>query len=78
MHHEDVRRVQVLLDEELDDAAEREAQRRGISKSALIRTSLDRELTAFTTATDPWEAITGWFSDGGVKDVDEILYGPER
>src|SRR5262249_40410499 len=39
-----VRRIQIHLDEDMDEAAQREASRRGISKAALIRTSLAREL----------------------------------
>jgi hypothetical protein len=75
-----MRRVQVHLDEDLDDAAEREAARRGISKAALVRVSLAKELGKPTEASegDPWAAITGWFEDGGVPDIDSVVYGQKK
>lgn len=74
-----MRRVQIHLDEALDDAAEREAARRGISKAALVRTSLAKELGKLATSPDdPWAAITGWFEDGGVTDIDAVVYGDRR
>ena len=75
-----MRRVQVHLDEDLDDAAEREAARRGISKAALVRVSLVKELgkRMETSERDPWAAITGWFEDGGVHDIDAVVYGKKK
>ena len=65
------------MEEELDRAATDEAARRGISKAALIRVSLAKELATPTTDADSaWDAITGWFIDGGVDDIDEVIYGP--
>jgi len=72
-----VRRVQIHLDEALDATAAAEAARRGISKAALIRAGLARELDA--AGIDPastWEAMIGWIADGGMDDVDEVVYGP--
>ncbi len=75
-----MRRVQIHLEEELDRAAAAEASRRGVSKAALIRDSLAKELG--TVPADPdaaWAAITGWLEDGGVKNVDDVVYGrPDR
>lgn len=71
-----MRRVQIHLEEELDRAAAAEAARRGISKAALIRASVVKELAA--SADDPdgaWEALTGWLEDGGVDSIDDALYG---
>ena len=74
-----MRRVQIHLDEDLDDAAEHEAARRGISKAALIRASLSRELGAFEAPeTDPWRAMTGWLDDGPVEDLDAAVYETGR
>ncbi len=70
-----MRRVQIHLDEELDRAATVEARRRGISKAALIRTSLAKELGSSETDTDAWSAMTGWLEDGGVDDIDTAVYG---
>ncbi len=72
-----MKRVQIHLEEELDRAAAAEAARRGVSKAALIRASLAKELRASPPDADAaWEAMTGWLEDGGVDDVDDVAYGP--
>jgi ribbon-helix-helix CopG family protein len=71
-----MRRVQIHLDEELDRAAAAEGARRGVSKAALIRASLAKELDA--SSPDPeaaWAAMTGWLQDGGVDDIDAVAHG---
>jgi hypothetical protein len=74
-----MRRVQIHLDESLDEAAEREAARRGVSKAALIRASLARELNLVRPANDdPWLAITGWLDGGPVEDLDAAIYDERR
>lgn len=74
-----VRRIQIHIDEALDDAAEAEAARRGLSKAALIRASLARELVVDQRpATDPWKALTGWLDDGPVEDLDAVVYDRDR
>ncbi len=74
-----MRRVQIHLEEELDRAAAAEAARRGVSKAALIRASLAKELGAPSPDPDAaWAAMTGWLEDGGVESVDEVVYGPDR
>lgn len=72
-----VKRVQIHLEEELDRAAAAEAARRGVSKAALIRASLANELGASPPDADAaWEAMTGWLEDGGVHNVDDVVYKP--
>ncbi len=72
-----MRRVQIHLDEGLDDAAAAEAARRGISKAALIRECLAAGVTRDRCAeTDPWEAMIGWLDDDPVDDIDAVVYGP--
>ncbi len=79
MYNGPVRRIQIHIDEALDDAAEAEAARRGLSKAALIRASLARELVVDQRpATDPWKAITGWLDDGPVEDLDAVVYDRDR
>ena len=74
-----VRRIQIHIDEALDDAAEAEAARRGLSKAALIRASLARELVVDQRpAADPWKALTGWLDDGPVEDLDAVVYDRDR
>jgi len=71
-----VKRIQIHMDEKLDEAAETEAARRGISKAALIRASLAHELqTDSVKSSDPWESISGWLDDDPVENIDEAVYG---
>lgn len=73
-----MRRIQIHLDESLDDAAATEAARRGLSKAALIRECLAAGLTRNGPgATDPWDAMIGWLDDEPVDDIDEAIYGPK-
>ena len=70
-----MRRIQIHIDEGLDRAAAAEARRRGTSKAALIRAALEKELDgAQPPADDPWDAMVGWLSDGGVDDIDAVIY----
>jgi hypothetical protein len=74
-----MKRIQIHVDEELNEAAETEAARRGISKAALIRVSLARELqTDSVRPSDPWNNISGWLDDVPVEDIDEAVYGPRE
>lgn len=80
MYNRAMRRIQIHIEEVLDDAAEAEAARRGVSKAALIRASLARELhiDRHRQEVDPWVAITGWLDDGPVEDLDAAVYDPRR
>jgi hypothetical protein len=70
-----MRRIQIHIDEALDEAAEAEAARRGQSKAALIRSALANELAdKAKPAADPWAAMTGWLDDGPVEDLDAVVY----
>jgi hypothetical protein len=74
-----MRRIQMHIDEDLDRAAAAEARRRGVSKAALIRASLERELDAAAPdPDDPWDAMIGWLNDGAVEDIDEVIYGQPK
>ena len=73
-----MKRVQIHLEEELDEAAAAEAARRGMSKAALIRAALAKELESGYDLGAAWEAMTGWVEDGGMDDIDAAVYGPAR
>jgi len=75
-----MRRINIVIDPELDDRLEREAAARGLSKSALVRECVDRGLPA-----EPFdngllaiaEELAPLFEDvEPVDDIDEYLYGP--
>ena len=71
-----MRRIQVVIDAELDDRLAREAEVRGLSKSALVRECVERELPA-----EPFDngltKLIGMFPGmEPVDDIDEFLYGP--
>lgn len=70
-----VRRIQIHIDEQLDDAAAREAARRGVSKAALIRDSLARVVDVEADAPGPWTALDGWLDDAPIDDIDDVIYG---
>lgn len=75
MYNPSMKRIQIHIDEELDAAAAREASRRGISKAALLRSSLAREVQVESSDSDAWGDLIGWLDDGPVEDIDEIVYG---
>ena len=69
-----MRRIQVVIDAELDDRLAREASARGLSKSALVREAVEHEL-AEPFDNGLWRLPT--FDDvEPVEDIDEFLYGP--
>lgn len=70
-----MRRIQVVMDPELDDWLEREAAARGVSKSALVRECV-RNHAAEPYDNGLWKLV-GMFPDvEPVEDIDEFLYGP--
>ncbi|MGI8429889.1 MAG: ribbon-helix-helix protein, CopG family [Solirubrobacteraceae bacterium] len=69
-----MRRIQIHLEEALDDAAAAEAARRGVSKAALIRMSLAHVVKVERGEHDPWTEIDGWLDDDPVADIDGVIY----
>lgn len=73
-----MRRIQVLLEPELDDRLEAEAAARGQSKSALVRTCVERHLER--PRDNGLTALTGMFAgyEGGEPDDsvnhDKVIY----
>ncbi|MGH7687133.1 MAG: CopG family transcriptional regulator [Candidatus Dormibacteria bacterium] len=70
-----MRRLQIHLEDAIDDALAAEAARLGLSKAAIIRRALLTDLPEPpATADDPWEALNGWLAVGGVDDIDAAIY----
>ena len=70
-----MRRLQIYLDDATDDALGQEAERRGVSKGAVIRQALARDLGPLhAEAANPWLALAGRFTDAGVDDIDAAIY----
>lgn len=75
--------ISITIDEDLDAAARAEAERRGISKSELIRRGLqhvlgDREPADLDSGSDLWAALAGFGPEGvsvGPGEIDDVLYG---
>lgn len=75
-----MRRVQLLLDEDLDLLLERVARDEGVSKSALVRRLVRAALGSAELAGDhPLQALVGAWDDpaddGAPAEVDAVVYG---
>lgn len=75
-HH--VKRLQILIDEDLDAALERASQREGRSKGAVVRDSLRKQLeSAPPIEQDPIWDLAGRFSFDPIPSdrIDDVVYG---
>jgi hypothetical protein len=70
-----MRRIQIYIEEELDDALEAEAAKTGRSKAALIRESVAARIgRPGALEKDPITALIGSV-DAEPADVDDVVYG---
>jgi hypothetical protein len=70
-----VKRLQISIEEDLDDALAVEAARRNTSKAALIREFVrERLVRAKPVAADPMAALIGDIDDEA-GDIDAAVYG---
>jgi hypothetical protein len=71
-----MRRIQIYIEEELDEALQAEATRTGRSKAAIIRESVQARLGQPGKA--PKDPITDLIGSIDVEpgDIDEKVYGP--
>ena len=74
-----MRRIQVVIDFELDERLTREAAARGMSKSALLRECVEDGLSADRRDNGLWrvaEELAPLLADvEPVDDIDEYIYG---
>lgn len=76
-----MKRLQIMIEPELDDALERQAAQEGVSKAALIRRYVRGQLKPLP----PIEEDPIWDLVGMVKgspddalSIDDVVYGPKR
>lgn len=71
-----MRRINVVIDPELDDRLEREAAARGVSKSALVRACVEARLAPRENGLRWIGELSPLFDDvEPVDDIDAELYG---
>jgi hypothetical protein len=75
-----VKRLQIMIEEDLDVALGRQAAEEGVSKAALIRRYVAERLRPLPSLEDdPLWSIVGIAGDAEpVADIDDFLYGPSR
>ena len=74
MYTPHMKRLQISIEEELDEALAIEAARRKTSKAALIRQFVREQLGGRASARDPMAALIGDIDDEA-GDIDEVVYG---
>jgi hypothetical protein len=73
-----LRRVQLMLDDDLDERVETRAKIEGISKSELVRRILRAEFPLLPPLhEDPIWGIVGAAGDAEPANVDDVVYGPK-
>lgn len=73
----DVKRLQIMIDEDLDAELARRASAEGRSKASIIRETLRQTLRPLPPLEeDPLWEMVGASDAEPIDDVDEYLYGP--
>lgn len=67
-----MKRLQIYIEEELDERLAVEASREGTSKAALIRRFVAEKLRP--AKADPLDEVVGWL-DVEAEPVDDVVYG---
>ena len=74
-----VKRLQIMIEEDLDAALARQARRERVSKAALIRRYVRERLAPLPPLhEDPLWEFAGGSDAEPVEDIDEFLYAPSE
>ncbi len=72
-----MRRIQLYIDDDLDDALSAEAARLGTSRSAVVRDTMRRSLsTSVDSLRDAVDEMIGWIDVEPDDDIDSVIYEP--
>lgn len=72
-----MKRLQIMIEEDLDAALARQARRERVSKAALIRRYVRERLASLPPLrNDPLWGFVGGSDAEPVEDIDAFLYGP--
>jgi len=71
-----MRRIQLYMEPDIDDALTAAAAKQGVSRSALMRDAVRAWLSAEQPAgADPIDALIGWLDVEPDDDIDATIYG---
>ena len=76
-----MKRLQIMIEEEVDEALERQAAEEGVSKAALIRRYVREKLRPLPPIhQDPLWELVGLVKGepGDSASIDDVVYGPKR
>lgn len=77
MYTRKMRRIQIYMEDDIDDVLEAEARRSHTSKAALIRACVAAKYRAAPLVSDdPLTSLLGVSDDEPVDDIDAVVYGP--
>ena len=69
-----VKRLQIMIEKDLDDLLGRQARAEGCSKAALVRRYV-RERLHVPANDDPLRGMAGAYEGLPAEDIDEVVYG---
>jgi len=75
MYTPSMKRLQIYIENELDEALALQAVRLGTSKAALIRQFVAEKLGAQPQDEDPMDSLVGRYDEEAGR-IDELVYGP--
>jgi plasmid stability protein len=71
-----MKRLQIYIEEDVDDRLGVEAARRGVSKAAVVREAVGAYLAGADEGLEPLRALIGDIDADPGEDIDAVVYGP--